>query len=63
MSRNEAVQMVASNHCTQLEWCLAEFIAQLPFSFGVSLMLSVSFHFMTKINPELEAFVFMVGKR
>eukprot|EP00035_Acanthoeca_spectabilis_P004186 m.100041 g.100041 ORF g.100041 m.100041 type:complete len:1366 (-) comp12475_c0_seq12:70-4167(-) len=58
--RNEAVRMVASNHCTQAEWCLAQFIAQLPFSFSVSFILTACFHFLTNINDSGEVFVFML---
>jgi hypothetical protein len=51
--------MVASNHCTQAEWSLAQFIGQLPYSFTVTMILTLSFHFMTGINDSTEVFVWM----
>jgi hypothetical protein len=52
--------MVASNHCTPIEWCLSQFIAQLPYSFGITFILAVSFHFLTGINDSGEVFVWML---
>eukprot|EP00038_Savillea_parva_P030717 m.79660 g.79660 ORF g.79660 m.79660 type:complete len:1404 (+) comp9307_c0_seq1:41-4252(+) len=58
--RDEAVRMVASNHCTQVEWVLAQFIAQMPYSFTLTVVLTALFHYLTDINDSTEVFFWMI---
>lgn len=59
-ARRQAVEQVKNAVMTPQVYCLAQFVASVPFNFLISLVFQSILHWMTNLNPQGEPFIYAV---